>query len=68
MGYVLFRKQTLLGLVAARVHPASCPSAILVIATVLAGHDLGTAMILVLIVLGALFFSGREAAHLHPAR
>ena len=28
------------------------------IATVLAGDDLGTAMILVLIVLGALFFSG----------
>ena len=34
------------------------PVSVAVIATVMAGHDLGTAMILVLIVLGALFFSG----------
>ena len=57
MGYVLFRKQTLLGLWRHVFIPV-VPVGALVIATVLAGHDLGTAMILVLIVLGALFFSG----------
>ena len=56
-GYVLFRKQTLLGLWR-HVFIPLVPVSILVIATVLAGRDLGTAMILVLIVLGALFFSG----------
>ena len=57
LGYVLFRKQTLLGLWRHVFIPV-VPVGALVIATVLAGHDLGTAMILVLIVLGALFFSG----------
>ena len=57
MGYVLFRKQTLLGLWRHVFIPV-VPVGALVIATVLAGQDLGTAMILVLIVLGALFFSG----------
>ncbi len=57
VGYVLFRKQTLLGLWR-HVYIPLVPVAILVIATVMAGDDLGTAMILVLIVLGALFFSG----------
>jgi len=57
MGYVLFRKQTLLGLWRHVFIPV-VPVGALVIATVLAGHDLGTAMILVLILLGALFFSG----------
>ena len=54
---MLFRKQTLLGLWR-HVFIPLVPVSILVIATVLAGRDLGTAMILVLIVLGALFFSG----------
>lgn len=57
MGYVLFRKQTLLGLWRHVFIPV-VPVAAIVIATVLAGHDLGTAMILVLVVLAALFFSG----------
>ncbi|MCR2763433.1 putative lipid II flippase FtsW [Microbacterium sp. zg.B48] len=57
MGYVLFRKQTLLGLWRHVFIPV-VPVGALVIATVLAGSDLGTAMILVLILLGALFFSG----------
>ncbi|GAA1949147.1 putative lipid II flippase FtsW [Microbacterium deminutum] len=57
VGYVLFRKQTLLGLWR-HVYIPLVPVSILVIATVMAGDDLGTAMILVLIVLGALFFSG----------
>jgi len=57
LAYVLFRKQTLLGLWR-HVYIPLVPVAALVIATVLAGDDLGTAMILVLIVLGALFFSG----------
>ncbi|MFV0320495.1 MAG: putative lipid II flippase FtsW [Microbacterium sp.] len=57
LGYVLFRKQTLLGLWRHVFIPA-VPVAGLVIATVMAGHDLGTAMVLFLISLGALFFSG----------
>ena len=57
IGYVLYRKQTLLGLWR-HVFIPLVPVSILVIATVLAGRDLGTAMILVLIALGALFFSG----------
>ncbi|MFB9646194.1 putative lipid II flippase FtsW [Microbacterium terregens] len=57
MGYVLFRKRTLLGLWRHVFIPV-VPVGALVIATVLAGSDLGTAMILVLILLGALFFSG----------
>ncbi|GAA1932818.1 putative lipid II flippase FtsW [Microbacterium aoyamense] len=57
LGYVLFRKQTLL---ASWKHVAIpiVPVAFLVILTVLMGGDLGTAMVLVLIALGALFFSG----------
>ena len=57
LGAVLFRKRTLL---ASWKHVAIpvVPVSILVIGTVLAGGDLGTAMVLVLIVLGALFFSG----------
>ena len=57
VGYVLFRKQTLLGLWR-HVFIPLVPVSILVIATVMAGDDLGTAMVLVLIVLGGLFFSG----------
>ena len=57
IGYVLFRKQTLLGLWR-HVFIPLVPVSILVIGTVMAGDDLGTAMILALIVLGALFFSG----------
>jgi len=57
LGYVLFRKQTLLGLWR-HVFIPLVPVSVAVIATVMAGHDLGTAMILVLIVLSALFFSG----------
>ncbi|MFD0791300.1 putative lipid II flippase FtsW [Microbacterium insulae] len=57
VGYVLYRKQTLLGLWR-HVYIPLVPVAGLAIATVVAGRDLGTAMILVLIVLGALFFSG----------
>lgn len=57
IGYVLYRKQTLLGLWR-HVFIPLVPVSILVVGMVLAGHDLGTAMILVLIALGALFFSG----------
>jgi cell division protein FtsW len=57
MGAVLYRKRTLLrswGHVFIPVVPVGGA----VIATVLAGRDLGTAMVLVLILLAALFFSG----------
>lgn len=57
VGYVLYRKRTLLALWR-HVYIPLVPVAGLAIATVMAGKDLGTAMILVLIVLGALFFSG----------
>ena len=54
---MLFRKRTLLTKWQ-HVFIPLVPVAGLAIATVLDGDDLGTAMILVLIVLGALFFSG----------
>ena len=57
LGYVLYRKHTLLGLWRHVFIPV-VPVSIMVIGSVLAGKDLGTAMILVLILLGALFFSG----------
>ncbi len=57
LGYVLFRKQTLLG-VWHHVFIPVVPVAALVIATVMGGKDLGTAMVLVLVLLGGLFFSG----------
>lgn len=57
MGYVLFRKQTLLR-DWRHVFIPVVPVGALVIATVMGGKDLGTAMILVLVLLGALFFSG----------
>lgn len=57
VAYVLYRKQTLLGLWR-HVFIPLVPVSIAVVATVMAGHDLGTAMILVLIALGGLFFSG----------
>lgn len=57
VAYVLFRKQTLLSKWQ-HVFIPLVPVAALAIVTVLAGRDLGTAMILVLVVLGALFFSG----------
>ena len=57
IGYVLYRKQTLLGLWR-HVFIPLVPVSAAVIATVMAGSDLGTVMIMVLIVLGGLFFSG----------
>ncbi len=57
LGYVLYRKQTLLGLWHHVFIPV-VPVGGLVIGTVLGGHDLGTAMILMAILLGGLFFSG----------
>lgn len=58
LGYVLFRKQTLLA-VWHHVFIPVVPVGILVIGLVGVGsRDLGTAMILALIMLGCLFFSG----------
>ena len=57
LGYVLYRKHTLLGLWRHVFIPV-VPVGAVVIGTVILGKDLGTAMVLVLILLGALFFSG----------
>lgn len=57
LGYVLYRKQTLLGLWR-HVFIPMVPVVIGVIATVMAGKDLGTSMILLMLTLAALFFSG----------
>jgi cell division protein FtsW len=57
MGAVLWRKRTLLRSWSHVFIPV-VPVAGLVVATVMGGHDLGTAMVLVLVVLAALFFSG----------
>nr|MDQ2697879.1 FtsW/RodA/SpoVE family cell cycle protein [Actinomycetota bacterium] len=57
VAFVLYRKRTLLA-DWRHVYIPLVPVAALVLATVIAGRDLGTAMILAVIVLGALFFSG----------
>ncbi|MEJ1086789.1 putative peptidoglycan glycosyltransferase FtsW [Microbacterium sp. Mu-80] len=57
IAFVLLRKQARLG-IWHHVFIPVVPISILVIGTVIGGHDLGTAMVLVLIVLGCLFFSG----------
>lgn len=57
LGFILYRKRTLLADWRHVFIPA-IPVGIAVIGTVMAGKDLGTAMILVLILLAALFFSG----------
>lgn len=57
LGFVLYRKQTLLTKWQHVFIPV-VPVGALVIGTVMAGHDLGTAMILMAILLGCLFFSG----------
>lgn len=56
-GFILWRKQDLLGRWK-HVFIPLIPVGFLAIASVLAGKDLGTSMILFLIILGALFFSG----------
>ena len=57
IGYVLMRKQTMLG-TWHQVFIPVVPVGALAIGTVIAGKDLGTAMVLVIILLGCLFFSG----------
>lgn len=57
IAYVLLRKRTLLA-VWHHVFIPVIPVSLLAIGTVIAGNDLGTAMVLVLILLGCLFFSG----------
>ena len=57
LGLVLSRKRTLLANWKHVFIPA-VPIALAVMGTVIAGHDLGTVLILVLILFGALFFSG----------
>ncbi|QBR75485.1 putative lipid II flippase FtsW [Microbacterium sediminis] len=57
LGFILYRKRTLLASWS-HVFIPLVPVSAFAIGTVLAGKDLGTAMILVLIALGALFFSG----------
>lgn len=57
VAYVLLRKRALLG-VWRHVFIPVVPVGLLVFGSVMAGHDLGTAMVLVLILLGCLFFAG----------
>ncbi|WP_309128656.1 putative peptidoglycan glycosyltransferase FtsW [Microbacterium sp.] len=57
IAFVLMRKQTRLG-IWHHVFIPIVPVAVLAIGTVIAGGDLGTAMVLVLVALGCLFFSG----------
>ncbi|MGM7671876.1 peptidoglycan glycosyltransferase FtsW [Microbacterium sp. A93] len=57
IAYVLLRKRALLG-TWKHVFIPVVPMAVMVLATVMAGNDLGTSMVLVLITLGCLFFSG----------
>lgn len=57
IAFVLLRKQTMLG-TWHHVFIPVIPVGLLAIGTVIAGNDLGTSMVLVLILLGCLFFSG----------
>ncbi|MEW1962106.1 putative lipid II flippase FtsW [Microbacterium sp. NPDC077644] len=57
IAYVLLRKRTRLA-IWHHVFIPVVPVALLAIGTVIAGNDLGTAMVLVLILLGCLFFAG----------
>ncbi|MCX6502277.1 MAG: putative peptidoglycan glycosyltransferase FtsW [Microbacterium sp.] len=57
LGFILYRKRTLLANWRHVFIPA-IPIALAVMGTVIAGKDLGTVLILVLILFGALFFSG----------
>ncbi|CAH0169355.1 MULTISPECIES: putative lipid II flippase FtsW [unclassified Microbacterium] len=57
IAYVLLRKRTRLA-IWHHVFIPVVPVAVLAIGTVIAGNDLGTAMVLVLILLGCLFFAG----------
>ncbi|KAA9087398.1 putative lipid II flippase FtsW [Microbacterium radiodurans] len=57
LGFILYRKRTLLSKWQHVFIPV-VPVGALVIGTVMAGHDLGTAMIIMAILLGCLFFSG----------
>ncbi|MGV2984091.1 putative lipid II flippase FtsW [Microbacterium sp. AGC85] len=57
VAYVLLRKRVLLG-IWHHVFIPVIPVSLLAIGTVMAGHDLGTVMVLVLILLGCLFFAG----------
>ncbi|WP_091234623.1 putative lipid II flippase FtsW [Microbacterium sp. 3J1] len=57
IAFVLLRKQAMLG-TWHHVFIPVIPVALLAIGTVIAGNDLGTSMVLVLILLGCLFFSG----------
>lgn len=57
IAYVLLRKRAMLG-TWHHVFIPVIPVSLLAIGTVLAGNDLGTVMVLVLILLGCLFFSG----------
>ena len=56
-GFILWRKQDLLGR-RRHVYIPLIPVAFLAIGSVYAGDDLGTSMILFLLLLGAMFFSG----------
>ncbi|MET1154397.1 putative lipid II flippase FtsW [Arthrobacter sp.] len=58
MAAVLAAKERLLGNWKHLVVPVVVPGAILIVGPVLAGNDLGTAMILMLIIAGGLFFAG----------
>ena len=58
MAAVLAAKERLLGNWRHLVVPVVVPGAILIVGPVLAGNDLGTAMILMLIIAGGLFFAG----------
>jgi cell division protein FtsW len=57
IGFVLYRKQTLLGSWS-HVFIPFVPVTMLVLGAVMAGDDMGTAIVIALIALGALFFSG----------
>ncbi|WP_084767075.1 FtsW/RodA/SpoVE family cell cycle protein [Leucobacter komagatae] len=58
IGAVLLKKEKLLGQVSHELIPIVIPGALLALGLVLAGHDLGTVIIMAALVIGAMFFGG----------
>lgn len=58
IGYVLLRKEKLLGSVKHELIPIVLPGSLLALALVLLGNDLGTTLVMGLTVLGTMYFGG----------
>ncbi|MFT4232071.1 MAG: putative lipid II flippase FtsW [Leucobacter sp.] len=58
IGAVLLRKEPLLGQMRHELIPVIVPGALIILGSVLLGHDLGTVLIMAAMMFGAMFFGG----------